>query len=401
MKRSFRVAMVAACPLPAERGTPSRIIRMAEALRDLGHEIHIVTYHLGTPMKENGVAIHRIPNIPTYKRFSPGPTYQKVLVVDPILLMNLVHVVHKHRIDLIHAHHFEGALVAYAARLVTGRKVIYDAHTTLEGELHHYKTRVPSSASRFLDRMVPLSADHVIACSNDIKTFVMEKGRSERDITVIPTGVNLEDFEVEASDIRASIGVGEAPLVVYTGGLAAFQGVSYLLAAMKIVLQKRPDAKLLVVSADTDFTHLRDESTALGIVGSTTFMPGVPFTKVPPLLACADVAVIPRVGCPGVPQKLGNYMAAARPIVSFEGAAKLLKDGETGLIVTDGDVAALADAIVRILGDPALAKRLGEAGRDQIARDYSWPPLAKLVEEVYEKVASGGAQGHAAGDSPK
>ncbi len=382
--------MVAACPLPAERGTPSRILRMSEALSDMGHQVHIVTYHLGTPIGSNGVAIHRIPNIPTYTRFSPGPTYQKVLVVDPILCANLVRIVHRHQIDLIHAHHFEGALVAFGARLATGRKVIYDAHTTLEGELHHYPTRVPGAAARLLDRVVPRWSDHVIAVSDDIGKFVQERGVRPQDITVIPTGVNMEDFDQsDSAEVRGRIGAGDAPLIVYTGGLAAFQGVSYLLAAMKHIAAAEPRARLLIVSADTDIAHLRQEAEALGILDRIIFMTDVPFAKVPPLLACADVAVIPRVGCPGTPQKLGNYMAAARAIVSFEGAAKLIKDRTTGLTVPDGDIAAFAAATLKVLGDRPLAERLGAAAREEIAREYSWPPLARQVDAVYRRIASG------------
>lgn len=389
--RTFRVAMVAACPLPADRGTPSRIVRMSEALADLGHEIHVVTYHLGTPVLPNGISVHRIPNLPTYRKYSPGPTYQKVFLVDPILCAKLIGVVRKHRIDLIHAHHFEGALVAFGARLVTGCKVIYDAHTTLEGELHHYPTPVPSRAARFLDRYVPMSADHVIAVSRDIGEFVERQGKPVDQITVVPTGVNLEDFDTGGtSDVRTSLGLGEDPVIAYTGGLAAFQGVGYLLAAMKKVIEAEPRARLLIVSADSDVAHLSAEAEALGISGSTKFLTGVPFPKVPPLLASADIAAIPRVGCPGTPQKLGNYMAAGKAIVSFAGAAKLIEHDRTGLIVPDGDVGAFADAIVAMIRDRELSSRLGANAREEIARLYSWPPLALQVQDVYRKVVAEG-----------
>jgi glycosyltransferase involved in cell wall biosynthesis len=388
--RPLRIAMVAACPLPAERGTPSRILRMSEALADMGHEVHIVTYHLGTQVSSNGIAIHRIPNIPTYTRFSPGPTYQKVFLVDPILCAKLVRVILKHKIDLMHAHHFEGALVAFGARAATGRKVIYDAHTTLAGELHHYETKIPAAASRMLDGFVPRRADHVVAVSDDIATFVQEKGVSASRVTVIPTGVNMEDFEqVDSSQTRTRLGVGAAPLLVYTGGLAAFQGVSFLLAAMKQIAAAEPAARLVIVSADTDITYLVQEAEALGISDKTLFLTDVPFAKVPPYLACADVAVIPRIGCPGTPQKLGTYMAAKKAIVSFEGAAKLLRNGITGVTVPDGDIPAFAEAVLALFRDRERARRLGEAACEEIAREYSWPPLARRVDEVYQKLVPG------------
>jgi glycosyltransferase involved in cell wall biosynthesis len=357
---------------------------MSEALERLGHEIHIVTYHLGRETPVKTVPIHRIPRIPTYRRYSPGPTYQKVLLVDPVLCWTLTRVVRARRIDLIHAHHFEGALVGFAARALTGRKVIYDAHTTLQGELEHYPVWLPRRLSRYIDRRVPQAADHVIAVSGSLRDFLRSHGTREDRITVIPTGVDLEDFERPmAADPRARLGVAGAPLIVYTGGLAAFQGVSYLLLAMRIVSASEPAARLLIASADTDVSGLQTEATALGISEKILYLPGVTFRDVPELLACADVAVIPRVGCPGMPQKLTNYMASGRAVVSFRGSGKLLEHGVTGLLVADGDVEAFAGAILRLLRDRRLAASLGAAAREAISRQYGWQTLARQVEGIY------------------
>ena len=86
MSRSFRVAMVAACPFPAARGTPVRIQRMAEVLGQRGHEIQLVTYHLGDPLPAAPpYRLYRTRRLPTYQKQSPGPALQKLLVVDPFL----------------------------------------------------------------------------------------------------------------------------------------------------------------------------------------------------------------------------------------------------------------------------------------------------------------------------
>jgi hypothetical protein len=85
MKERYKIAMVAACPFPYPRRTPIRIFRLAEALTHRGHEIHVVTYHFGdvvnAPFK-----IHRIPDVRTYRKYSPGPSYQKLMVLDQLLL---------------------------------------------------------------------------------------------------------------------------------------------------------------------------------------------------------------------------------------------------------------------------------------------------------------------------
>src|SRR3990172_10649695 len=97
----YKVAVVAACPFPYPRGTPIRILRMSESLAARGHEVHVVTYHLGERLTDLPFTIHRIPNIPTYRKTSPGPSYQKVFLVDPLLTVKLYGVVRDRKVDLI------------------------------------------------------------------------------------------------------------------------------------------------------------------------------------------------------------------------------------------------------------------------------------------------------------
>jgi glycosyltransferase involved in cell wall biosynthesis len=94
--------------------------------------------------------------------------------------------------------------------------------------------------------------------------------------------------------------------------------------------------------------------------------------------------VNPRVECDGIPQKLLNYMAAGKPIVSFAGSAKHLVDGELGLVVPDRDTVSFARAIDRLLEDPDLAGRLGAAAGHFVRSTLSWEAAASRLEAVYE-----------------
>ena len=120
-ERPLTIAMVAACPFLQPRGTPVRIQRIAEGLAARGHRVHVVTYHLGNDGFAGPLVIHRIPRVWTYRKLSPGPSYQKVLVLDPLLALTLRRVLRHHRIDIIHAHHYEGLLASVPARLGTAR----------------------------------------------------------------------------------------------------------------------------------------------------------------------------------------------------------------------------------------------------------------------------------------
>ena len=116
----------------------------------------------------------------------------------------------------------------------------------------------------------------------------------------------------------------------------------------------------------------------------------VGFEQLPGELLSADVAVNPRVRCAGVPQKLLNYMAAGKPIVSFEGSSWVLEHGKTGWLVEDHDLQGFAEGVLRLLDDRALAGSLGTAARELVTRQFSWDHAASAIDSSYRSFRSAG-----------
>ncbi len=360
---------------------------MAEALGRKGHEVHVVTYHLGENIKSAPFQIHRIPEIKTYRKYSPGPTYQKILVVDAFLMQTLRKVLTAHEIDLIHAHHYEGLLVALYGQVGTKHPIVYDAHTLLESELSFYSLGLPKKTKnvigRLLDRRLPGRAAHVITTTEKIKSRLLELDAvSVEDVTVVMNGVECELFNSRPLESSATE-VGKK-MVVFAGNLAAYQGIEYLVDAFREVLNRRQDVRLLIVS-DSPFDNYERMADTFKIRNSIDLVEGT-FSKLPTYLASADVAVNPRTHCDGIPQKLLNYMAAGKAIVSFEGSMGPLEHGKTGLVVENGNCYAFAEAILCLLEDSALACRLGSAARNQVVNQYRWEKTAEKIEAVYERV---------------
>lgn len=380
MSDPLRIAMVAACPFPWPRGTPIRILRITEALVRRGHEVHVATYHLGQELPDPPFVVHRIRDVPGYRRTAPGPTLRKLVQLDPMLVRLLRRLHGEVRFDVVHAHHYEGVLVASCA--YKGVPIIYDAHTMLAGELPHYPLGLPRwlkrAAGAHLDRRLPRRADRIIAVSDSIRDTLVAIGAAAPErVHVIPNGVDWERFHVEHSVRR------DGRTVIFTGNLSPYQRVDLLIQAFARLHARRPDARLMIVT-DSTFAPYEALAQELGVRDAIDLR-NAPFAQQPALLAAAGVAVNPRVECDGIPQKLVNYMAAAAPIVSFDGSAVHLRHEVTGLRVPDGDTAAMADAIERLLDDRALAQRLGDAARQQVQRDFSWDGVAARIEQVYHE----------------
>ncbi len=378
--------MVAACPFPYPRGTPIRIYGMAAALSQRGHEVDVVTYHLGERDSDAPFRIHRGVNLPTYRKTSPGPTYQKLILLDPLLTLKLRELLRRQPPDVIHAHHYEGLLIAIAARSRGSPPTVFDAHTLLESELPSHGLGLPRRMKRWigraLDKRLPRRADHVIAVTDDIRARMLQsRSVKPEHVSVIPSGVDHEQFD---SVSQLSADPAGPRTLVFTGNMALYQRIDLMLEAFKVLRELRSDVRLRVVTEDS-FERYEQRAVDLGIRPFIDVRE-VGFDEVPDLLASADIALNPRVECDGLPQKLLNYMAAGKPVVSFAGSAKLLVNGEHGLIVADEDTIAFARAINRLLDDVELARRIGTAGREFVRSRLSWDAAARQVEAVYQRV---------------
>jgi glycosyltransferase involved in cell wall biosynthesis len=296
------------------------------------------------------------------------------------------------RFDVIHAHHVEGLLVALLARAGHRLPIIFDAHTTLESELPYYSgsailRRLMRRFGRTLDGFLPARADHTVAVTTEVRNRLLA-GRSvdPARVTVVGNGLEFEIFE------RARGRAGSRPrgaTLIFTGNLALYQGVDLMLAALARVRERRPDVRLRIVS-QSSFAPFEAMARELGVREAVDVVEAG-FDRVPEYLAGADVALNPRTDSPGIAQKTLNYMAIGLPIVSFVGSGRHLVDGDTALLVENGDIGGFADAIVRVLEHPELAQRLGDQAKRAVRKTNDWAESSALLEQVLELVVAGPA----------
>jgi glycosyltransferase involved in cell wall biosynthesis len=385
--------MAVASPFPANHGTPGSIREMAEAIAAQGHTVHVVAYHFGDGTPPQGVTIHRTPDVGLRRNVVVGPTWAKPFQ-DLQMVFVLCRVVRQERIDLIHAHNYEGALVGYLASVATGRPLLYNACNTMTDELASYDffrpKRLAVWLARVLDYWVPRLPDMTIALSDELGQFLRARGVPPERLHVVPLGVHPEIFAgVDRRAARQRLHPDPGPLVIYTGCLDALQRIDYLMQAMTVVVGGAPDAKLIVLAnavKDRDLQRCHRLVEGLGLDRHVEIVPSHSFEDVPPYLAIADVAVVPRPTCPGFPVKLLNYLAAGKPVVVFEGSAKGLHHGETAILALDHDWRALGHGILDLVSDPALAQRLGANGQRWVMEQYSWPSVTERIIKVYEQL---------------
>jgi len=392
-QKPLRILMVAACPFPWPRGTPIRIQRLAEALVQEGHKVDVITYHLGESSNRLPFHVYRIKKVFYYNRVSAGPSFTKLFVLDPMLTFCTLKAGKTNRYDIIHAHHIEGVMTAITARIL-GLKlpIVYDAHTLVGSELLDYGPQIGSVLKRlvgnFLDHKFARMADSVIAVTDSIKTAFLESGsQPENHIYVISNGIE-DDFIRRANQARrdfdernTALASVDAPVFLFSGNTAAYQGIELMLKAFTLVVQRIPGARLRILTSES-FTEYQPLAESLGIMDSISIS-NVELDELPVSLVQADVLLNPRTRCAGIPQKLLNYMAAGRPVVSFAGSAKIITDRVDGLVVKNGDTRAFADAMLELVENRELSRELSEAALKLVMARYSWSSAAKQTQSVY------------------
>jgi 1,2-diacylglycerol 3-alpha-glucosyltransferase len=389
------IAMVAACPFPANYGSAASIRELAQILADRGYQVHVITYPFGDDLPTGKARVWRIRDWrKKQRRVYTGPSLEK-LVFDFLLLVQLCRVIRRERVDIIHAHNYEGALIGSLAKLVMRKPLVYQAVNLMSDELPSYNFIRPrflaTLVARLLDRLVTLFPTYIIAVTKELCDHFTNRGFSKTRISVVPPGIYPEMFEnAHPERIRELYSIGSRPVVMYTGVTNAYQRIDYLLRAFSIVVQKEPAARLMVVSPLKDEASLQrnqELADSLNLADHVIWVEGHTLAELPDYLAAADVAVISRPEMPGYPVKLLNYMAAAKPVVCFSGAAKGVQHLRDVIAVRDHDWTSMGHEIAQLLHDQTRARELGERARRTVVNEFGWQKLCSDIEGVYRTVA--------------
>jgi len=282
------------------------------------------------------------------------------------------------RVSLIHAHEFG----ANTYGTLAGRLARVPVVATVHGRGYYADRGHRRLAYRAVSR-----AAAMVVVSEEVKRFVVERtGASARRVRVVYNGIRTAGSvpqEIQAS-LRADLGISdEERVVAAVGSLYAVKGHQYLLEAAPSVLRACPSTVFLVAGRGEREAALRAQARSLGIDSRVRFLG---FRQdIPALLAMCDVFVQPSLS-EGLSIAILEAMAAARPVVTTRvgGNPELVVDGETGLLVEAADAKGLASAMIRILRDPAEARRLGNNGLGRASTRFTAAAMVREYEAIYD-----------------
>jgi glycosyltransferase involved in cell wall biosynthesis len=296
--------------------------------------------------------------------------------------------------DVVHGHMYRAEVIGTQAawRLAERGHRPYVVNTV-------HSSRVRPAADRALIRRLTPKMDHLIAVSRAIVRKIEDEGRVGAPVSLIYNGVDLQRYDNQEACCTLHLEYRipqDAPIVGVVARLEPEKGHPTLLDAWPRVLERVPNAHLLVVGEGSQREALEAQAASLGLLGSDVSKPSsrlgrrVVFTgrrdDVPAVTAALEVAVLPSYReAQGL--SILEAMALSRPVVASAvgGIPEMIEDGLSGLLVPPHAPEPLADAISRLLLDHEYAATLGKAGRELVHDRFCVELMVRAVESIYDE----------------
>jgi glycosyltransferase involved in cell wall biosynthesis len=385
----LRILMVAPTSFFADYGCHVRILEEVRALQARGHSVRVCTYHNGDNVPD--VEIRRSVDVPWLKRAEVGSSRHKAYL-DVALFIETLRQTRSFQPDVIHAHLHEGALIGSVVGRMTRTPVIFDYQGSLTEEmLDHGFIRRTGRRERFfrwLERRIDRMPARVIPSSIAAMTYLARSGLPADHVTLISDGVDTDRFDParlqdDRFTVRQRLGIPQdAPVIMYLGLLAEYQGTSLLINAARQVLSRRPDI-YFIIAGYPGADHYALMAHDMPVDGHVLFPGRVAYATAPAHLASGDVSVAPKLSTTEGNGKLLNYMAIGCPVVATDTPTNRAILGNTGRLFPPGDTSALASEIELALTAHDDERR---ALRQRVQSEFDWSARVIELEHVYAEV---------------
>ncbi len=303
--------------------------------------------------------------------------------MSPANIPAIERLVRQGKYDLLHLHGYSSANFGRIAARRLGIPSVMHEHAVLKVLPHQF----------VIDWLLRHKTDVAVAVSQAVKQFLM-RGRSvpEEKIRVIWNGVPLQAFRAvppeRIAEFRRHLNVADgAPLVGTVTRLREEKGNRYLIEAAAQVLPQMPEVNFVIIGDGPQRNELELLARKLGVSRQVIFAGFV--NDVPAALAALDIVAMPSLR-EGFGLALAEAMAAGKPAVASKvgGLAELAENEKTALLVPPADAAALSAALLRLLRDEELRRRLARNAQEASSA-FSIEANVRALEELYEELVGG------------
>jgi glycosyltransferase involved in cell wall biosynthesis len=392
----------------------TRVRNEALLLADAGYKVAVIALRSeGQAAREiwNGIEVYRVPTLELFKKTVAangsrlnllfvrlksflGYVVEYLYFTSACLLVS-TYIFVRHGFDVMHAHNPPDTLFLAAVPFkLLGKKFVFDQHD-LCPEL--YRSRY-SAAEGFYTRFLRMFewwslklADVTIATNESYKQIQIERAhKNPADVFVVRNGPNQMRMTPAAPSARLK-GMNKS-ILCYIGSLNPQDGVDYLLRSLRHLLHglKRADFHCVIMGTGDSLQDLRDLAEKLQLNGCVELTGFISDEDLQANLAAADICVDPDPSSPlndvSTWIKVMEYMAAAKPIVTFDLKETRVSARDAAIYVQPNNETKFAEAMAYLMDQPELQKKMGAYGRRRVEDELQWARVGKNLLTAYGRL---------------
>ena len=361
------------------------------------------TFHVTSPKQGKTDELkEQIDGLEFYRTPQPDGQLGKLpmlnqLAIVPALRDRLAQVVQEVQPDILHAH--SPSLNGLAALKVARRfnlPLVYEVRAFWEDAAVDHGTSsewgVRYRLTRASETLVLKNADAVTTICQGLRSEMIGRGIPERKITVIPNAVEIDNFPancIEDITLKSELGLAGKTVLGFLGSFYAYEGLVFLVETLPMILQNKPDIRLLLVGGGPEEQKLKQRVQQLGLQDTVIFTGRVPHEQVQRYYGLIDLLVFPRMSMRltdlVTPLKPLEAMAQNKVVLASDvgGHKELIQDGINGYLFRSGDKQDLSKKLNKILDRQMEWDAIRAKGREYVEQERNWAVSVANYEMVY------------------
>lgn len=374
--------------VPSPKGASTHILHNLRGLVNAQHRVHLITPNDGLLPPEDtidGARVTRVSQDLAQNFLARAVHFGRAISS---------HLAIHHNYDVVHFRNIWDGFQIAQNKKKYGYKTLFEVNGLPSIELkYHYPGLDSDLLSKIKEQEIATLhlSDAIICPSRVTRDYIASLGLNRKLVTVIPNGVSPSDFSASPLPARGE----RAPVLLYIGTLADWQGLDIVIKALPKILEQQP-VRLQIVGRGRSRQRkmLAKQIRRLGVEEYVVVQPAVPHHEIPALIASADICVAPlglndrNVTQGACPIKLLEYMAAGRPMLASNMpiVRELVREDVDALLFSPNDPDDLARQTLALLNDFELSKRLAESASQRALSKFTWHESQKKLLKVYEKL---------------
>jgi glycosyltransferase involved in cell wall biosynthesis len=355
-------------------GAQENTLATCVGLQKRGHEVDLV---IGPQTGPEGSLLPQAGDVTVIDDLQREPNPWR----DVRACVALTRLFRKRRYDVVHTHSGKAGILGRLAARLAGVPVV--VHTIHGPSFYAHQNPLGNWLFRWLEQVAEEWTTQFVSVADAMAEQYQAAGVTGKFVT-IHSGMNLEPFlQIEP---KQDFVVGKI------ARLFRLKGHGFLFEAASRIVEAVPNVKFLLVGDGIYRERYERWAERLGLRERFEFVGLAPPSEIPRCVAQMDVVVHLSLR-EGLPRALPQALAAGKPVVAFDvdGAREVCRDGETGFLVRPGDTAALADAVIRLLQDKALAARMGAQGRALVREQFAEERMVQQIDQLYRELRCTGS----------